>query len=96
MCASNTAVSAGTKSLCVFDLLGANGPIYAQMKDYQIEALDWGVDLQLKPYTNEKHAATDFKSGQCDAVSFTGIQSRQFSPFSGTLDAMGHCPHTHI
>ena len=92
LCVSSLAVSAGNKSLCVFDLLGANGPIYAQMKDYQIAALEWGVDLQLKPYTNEKKAAVDFKSGLCDAVSFTGIQSRQFSPFSGTLDAMGALP----
>ena len=89
---ANQAVLAESKSLCVFDLLGANGPIYAQMKDYQIAALNWGVDLQLKPYTNEKKAAIDFKSGLCDAVSFTGIQSRQFSPFSGTLDAMGALP----
>ncbi|MFW5444116.1 MAG: putative solute-binding protein [Methylococcaceae bacterium] len=84
--------SAETKSLCVFDLLGANGPIYAQMKDYKIAALDWGVSFRLKPYINELHAAADFKSGLCNAVSFTGIQSRQFNPFSGTLDAMGALP----
>ena len=83
---------AETKSLCVFDLLGANGPIYAQMKDYKIAALDWGVDFQLKPYISEKKAAADFKSGRCDAVSFTGIQSRQFNLFSGSLDAMGALP----
>jgi len=83
---------AETKSLCVFDLLGANGPIYAQMKDYKIAALDWGVDFQLKPYISEKIAAADFKSGRCDAVSFTGIQSRQFNLFSGSLDAMGALP----
>ena len=85
-------VSAQAKSLCVFDLLGANGPIYAQMKDYQIAALGWGVDLQLKPYINEVKAATDFKAGRCDAVSFTGIQSRQFNAFTGSLDAMGALP----
>jgi len=83
---------AETKSLCVFDLLGANGPIYAQMKDYKIAAMDWGVDFQLKPYLNEKAVAVDFKSGLCDASSFTGIQSRQFNAFTGTLDAMGALP----
>ncbi len=83
---------AETKSLCVFDLLGANGPIYAQMKDYKIAAMDWGVDFQLKPYLNEKAVAVDFKSGLCDAASFTGIQSRQFNAFTGTLDAMGALP----
>ena len=85
-------VSAATKSLCVFDLLGANGPIYAQMKDYQIAALDWGVELQLKPYISEVKAAADFRTGLCNAVSFTGIQSRQFNSFTGTLDAIGALP----
>lgn len=89
---SSTFVAAQTKQLCVFDLLGANGPIYAQMKDYKIAAMAWGVDFRLKPYNNEKQAADDFKVGVCDAVSFTGTQSRQFSRFSGTLDAMGAVP----
>ncbi len=89
---NNTAVLAETKSLCVFDLLGANGPIYAQMKDYKIAALNWGVEFQLKPYLNENNAAADFKSGLCDSVSFTGIQSRQFNAFTGSLDAMGALP----
>ena len=83
---------AEVKSLCVFDLLGANGPIYAQMKDYKIAAMDWGVNLQLKPYINEAKAGADFKAGHCDSVSFTGIQTRQFNPFTGTLDAMGALP----
>ncbi len=85
-------VGAESKSLCVFDLLGANGPIYAQMEDYKIAAMGWGVDLRLKPYNDESKAAIDFKSGVCDAVSFTGIQSRQFNLFTGSLDAMGALP----
>jgi len=89
---NNAVVLADTKSLCVFDLLGANGPIYAQMKDYKIAALNWGVDFQLKPYLSENQAAADFKAAVCDAVSFTGIQSRQFNSFSGSLDAMGALP----
>ncbi len=89
---SNHTVLAETRSLCVFDLLGANGPVYAQMKDYKIAAMDWGVEFRLKPYISEKKAVEDFKSGVCDAVSFTGIQSRQFNSFSGSLDAMGALP----
>ena len=80
---------ATTKSLCVFDLLGANGPVYAQMKDYKIAALNWGVNLKLRPYVNEKRVAEDFKAGLCDAASFTGTQSREFNAFSGSLDAVG-------
>lgn len=80
---------AGTKSLCVFDLLGANGPVYARMRDYKIAAIAWGVDIRLKPYVDEKKAARDFRSGLCDAVSLTGTQSRQFNRFTGSLDAAG-------
>ena len=80
------------KTMCVFDLLGANGPTYAQIKDYKTAALAWGVELELKPYTSERVAAEDFKSGLCDAVSFTGIRARQFNAFSGSLDAIGAMP----
>ena len=89
---SSQAAVSETKKVCVFDLLGANGPIFSQMKDYKIAALDWGVKLILKPYTSERVAADDFKTGLCDAASFTGIQSRQFNHFSGSLDAMGALP----
>ena len=89
---SSQAAFTGTKKVCVFDLLGANGPVFAQMKDYKTAALDWGVELILKPYTSERVAAEDFKSGLCDAVSFTGIRSRQFNTFTGSLDAVGAMP----
>jgi len=85
-------VHAAPKKMCVFDLLGANGPSYAQMKDYKTVALAWGVELDLKPYTSERVAAEDFKAGLCDAVSFTGIRARQFNAFTGSLDAIGAMP----
>ena len=69
--ASASIAAAETKTLCVFDMLGANGPYFAEMKDYKTAALAWGVDFTLKPYTNERVAAEDFKAGTCDAVIFT-------------------------
>ena len=87
-----SAVLAVPKKMCVFDLLGANGPVFSQMKDYKTAALAWGVELELKPYTSERVAAEDFKAGLCDAVSFTGIRARQFNSFTGTLDAIGAMP----
>ncbi len=81
--------TAETKSLCIFDMLGANGPFFAEMKDYKTAALAWGVDFTLKPYTNERVAAEDFKAGTCDAVIFTGIRARQFNTFTGSMDAIG-------
>lgn len=89
---ANQMVLATPKKMCVFDLLGANGPVFAYMKDYKVAALAWGVELELKPYTNERVAAEDFKAGLCDAVSFTGIRARQFNSFTGSLDAIGALP----
>lgn len=85
-------VLAVPKKMCVFDLLGANGPTYSQMKDYKTAALAWGVELELKPYTSERVAAEDFKSGLCDIVSFTGMRARQFNSFTGSMDAIGAMP----
>ncbi len=87
-----TAVVAVPKTMCVFDLLGANGPSFSQMKDYKTVALAWGVELELKPYSSERVADEDFKAGLCDAVSFTGIRARQFNSFVGSLDAIGAMP----
>lgn len=89
---TSNAVVASSRKMCVFDLLGANGPVFSYMKDYKTAAITWGVTLELKPYSNERVAAEDFKAGLCDAVIFTGIRARQFNAFSGSLDAIGALP----
>ncbi|MBK6756564.1 MAG: hypothetical protein KBF23_01105 [Agitococcus sp.] len=77
------------QTLCVFDLLGTGGDVYAMMKDYSLAAAKWGADVDLKPYTDERIAAEDFKAGQCDAVSLTGLRGRQFNTFTGSIDSIG-------
>ncbi len=78
--------------ICVFDLLGTAGDSYAMMKDYALAANGWGAKITLKPYTDERVAAEDFKAGQCDAVSITGMRGRQFNDFTGSIDAIGALP----
>lgn len=80
------------RTLCVFDVAGSHGDIFSRMKDYQIAALDWGVELKLKAYTEEKVAAEDFKAEQCDAVTLTGLRARAFNKFTGTINAFGAIP----
>ena len=44
------AISAGTQAkqtICVFDIVGKSGDVYALMKDYQLAAKSWGADLEL-------------------------------------------------
>ena len=86
------AVAGQPGRLCVYDPSGANGDVFNLMKDYQAAAVAWGVDFELKPYTDEKTAAEDFKAGQCEAVLMTGTRCRQFHKFAGTLEAMGGLP----
>jgi hypothetical protein len=78
----------------VFDIVGAHGDLFNAMKDFRIESMKWGIDLELRPYTNEKIAAEDFKAGQCDAVTMTGLRARGFNGFSGTIDSVGGVPDT--
>ncbi len=84
------------QTLCVFDLLGTAGDMYALMKDYSLASKGWGADVQLKSYTDERVAAEDFKAGKCDGVSITGMRGRQFNTFTGSLDAIGAIPSSTI
>jgi len=82
------------RTFCIWDPVGANGPLYSVMKSAKPSALKWGVELELKAYTDEKIAAEDFKAGQCDTVLLTGTRAREFNKFTGSLEAMGALPST--
>ena len=84
--------AAESKTLCVFDPSGASGDVFAKMKGYQADALLWGVNFTLKPYTDESVAASDFRNKVCDAVVLTGVTGREFNPKTYTLEAMGLFP----
>ncbi|MBZ2168554.1 putative solute-binding protein [Marinobacter sp. F4216] len=84
--------SAQSVSVCVFDVIGANGDLYNMIKDYALEMKAHGVDLQLKPYTDEGVAIGDFNAGQCDAVAATDIRVRPYNQFTGSIGAVGALP----
>lgn len=92
MTIASTAAANESRTLCVYDPSGANGDAFATMKDYQVAASQWGIDFQLKPYTNEKTASDDFKAKKCDAVFLTGVRARSFSKAASTLEALGALP----
>ena len=88
-----TATSAAqAQKLCIYDPVGANGNAFAMAKDYALVAKTWGVNLELKAYTDERVAAEDFKAGQCDGVGLTGLRGRQFNQFVGSIDSIGALP----
>ncbi len=83
-----TSVSSA-QSLCVFDPLGSQGDNYELMKDYALAAKQWGANITLKPYTDEYQASEDLKAGHCDGAYLTGIRTRQFNNFIGSIDSAG-------
>jgi hypothetical protein len=78
-----------TRSFCIFDPVGANGIAIQQLQDYVVQALNWGIKFDMKPYTDEDVAISDFKTGKCDAVALTGVHNIQFVKFAGSLDMVG-------
>ena len=77
------------KTFCIFDPVGANGPIFTRMQDFRTAALEWGIEAELKAYTNEAVALADFQSGVCDGSLITGTRIRPFNVFTGSLEAVG-------
>lgn len=83
-------------TVCVFDLLGAQGDSYNQMKGWALQAKSWGADVTLKPYTDERVANEDFKAGKCDGVSVTAMRGREYNKFTGSIDSVGGVPNNKV
>lgn len=87
-----SAQNANAPLLCVFDIVGKNGPAFGFARDYTLAAKAWGAEMRLEAYTDERLAAEDFKTGKCDAMAVTALRSRAFHPFVGSIDAVGAVP----
>ncbi len=79
-----------TISACVFDPLGANGPINQLAKDVVLEATRWNVELKILSFPDERVASDEFKAGRCDALAVSTWRSKQFNNFTGSFDAIGN------
>lgn len=77
------------QTLCVFDILGTQGPSAAFSKDYMLAMQKAGADFNLKVYTDERVAVEDFRTGQCDAVTATGMRTREFNATAASIDSIG-------
>lgn len=84
--------AAETRSLCVYDPAGRSGDYFALMSKYATQASTWGVELEVKPYTDEETAAKDYEAGQCDGVVATGVRLQRFNRFSSSIEAIGGLP----
>ena len=87
---SSVAVSAHAKNVvCVWDVAGKSGDVYAAATDYALAMQKNGADMELKGYVDERVAIEDFRAGQCDAVVATSFRTRQFNNIAGSIDSIG-------
>ncbi|WP_250658428.1 putative solute-binding protein [Alkalimarinus coralli] len=94
---SSSASSLKSINMCVFDMLGQNGPTHQILKRYKMEAIKWGAAIEFKSYTDERLAAEAFNSGVCDLVNLPDIRARNYNHFTGSLNAIGAIPtYQHI
>lgn len=80
------------RKVCIWDIAGRSGPIYAASQDQRSEVLQFGIDIDLVPYTSETVVAEDLKSGICDAALMSGLRARLFHRYAGSVDAIGAVP----
>lgn len=89
---SSTLFAAEKRVLCVWDIVGAAGPIADAVKEYQLEALKWGVDFQVVVNSSERVIVEQFRARQCDAAVISELRVRNFVKYTGSLFAVGAIP----
>lgn len=67
------------RTICIWDIAGRSGPIYAAAQDQRSQIMQYGVEVDMVPYTSETVLAEDLKSGRCDAGLMTGLRARLFT-----------------
>lgn len=88
-----TNVYAKSIELCVFDLIGVNGPTMSTAKDYVLFAKQNKIDINLKFYSNFKQLTTDFEQKKCDGIVGDNFGTRKYNNFMATIGAIAAIPN---
>ena len=80
------------RTICIWDIGGRNGPVFNAAMEQRALAVEYGINLEMVPYTNETVMVDEFKAGRCDAALMSGLRARQFNLYSGSVDAIGAVP----
>jgi hypothetical protein len=81
-----------SRTLCVWDVLGKQGPIYTETVDQQLRLKHYGIHMDVAAYTDEQDVVDKLKSGECDTSVMSGVQAKQFNNFTGSIGALGGLP----
>jgi len=80
------------RKICIWDIAGRNGPVFQAAMEQRAMALEYGIDLEMIPFTNETILVEELKAGRCDAALMSGMRARLFNSYTGTIDAIGAIP----
>ena len=83
-------------TVCVFDFLGQKGPVFGIARELKLLSELDGKQFNIEAYTNEKVANEDFVTGKCDGLVATGLRTRAFNSFAGSIEAIGGVPNYDI
>ncbi len=78
--------------VCIWDIFGRSGPVFAAAQEQRKKILEFGVNVEMVPYTSESVMVEELKSGTCDAALMSGLRARLFNRYTGTLDSIGGFP----
>ncbi|MDX1456670.1 MAG: putative solute-binding protein [Marinobacter sp.] len=78
--------------VCIWDIFGRSGPIFAAAQDQRRKIIQYGINVEMVPYTSESIMVEELKSGTCDAALMSGLRARLFNQYTGTLDSIGGFP----
>lgn len=78
--------------VCIWDIFGRSGPVFAAAQEQRKKILEFGVNVEMVPYTSESVMVEELKSATCDAALMSGLRARIFNRYTGTLDSIGGFP----
>lgn len=81
-----------SRTTCVWDVLGKQGPIYASAIDQKLRLKHYGITIEVEAYTDEQQVVDKLKSGHCDTSVMSGAKAREFNDFTGSIEALGGVP----
>ena len=81
-----------SRTTCVWDVLGKQGPIYTSTVDQQLRLKHYGITMAVEAYTDEQDVVDKLIAGDCDTGIISGAQARQFNDFTGSIEALGGVP----
>lgn len=81
------------RKICIWDIGGRAGPVYQAAMEQRALAMQYGINLDMVPFTNETVMVEALKAGRCDAALMSGLRARSFNTYTGTVDAIGAIPN---